>query len=190
MSNARHAPLVGPISPATGGFATGDAINSISYGRDGTLNSCQPGPGTPTSVARLKGFGPCTDVNLNATLQWCRKRPRIAYASAADPFAKYSDVPGVRRPKGATFSLRTIPPLGLRPMLLDTNQDNVTALELSAVSHHRGDLGTCSFGTFIGPSFAGNGATIFVWNQALPPFQPANFVGKSRRPTWDCNRAM
>src|SRR5262249_34887656 len=132
MSNARSlVGMLGPPSPP--GFASGDAINSISFGRDGTLpmpscgiNPCVPVSGTLCfSVSRTSQGVADTDVNVNATFVVSEAAADL-YIAAVGPFGRYADMNSPAAPVNDNLLAVDNTLLGLRPRITDNQEDNVT----------------------------------------------------------------
>jgi hypothetical protein len=162
--NERTPGLVGNIGP--GGFAIGDAISSMSSGRDGTYH--RPDADSASrgvlyfSVDQNSQGTLNSDVNLDATA-FVAKQAGGAYVSNVGTFGQYSDTRVYPVPKGGNFLGIDPTLLGLRPSLLHNAQDNLTALELS-VFNTPPDL---YFGTYTGPSFdasQGQQSIIYSYN--------------------------
>ena len=171
FSNQRVSALTGVEgTPPPPGFADGDAINSMSFGRDGTALT----PGVLSfSVDRNSQGSVGSDVNIDGTATVPRQAASI-YVAGVDPFCSHvSDPFPYLAPPDNNFQAIDPAILGLRPSLFDTDQDNVTGLELDAFQ----SASDIYYGTFTGPSFdaaSGEQATIYVFEPISPPFQPEN----------------
>lgn len=134
ISNARSlVGVLGATNPPS--FVAGDAIESLSFGRDGTVSPinpcCTPGPGTLYfSVTRGSLGVACTDVNRSAT----RPVPEAAadvYASFAPAFGRYPGPVALPLLPFDNYLAADFTELGLRPMLADAAEDELDSLELS-----------------------------------------------------------
>lgn len=178
ITNARIDRLAGDLTPpAPPAFAPGDAINSFSYGRDGSRDT----EGEQTfgtllfSVDRGSLGESCTSVRLGSESAVPEQAADI-YMTGGGAFGGYA---GPFVPKADAFAnslLADQTVLGLRPPLQETGQDNLTGLEVSAFA-----LSDRFYGTFMGGSFdCGNGdcATVFVYDEqgdaGANPFRPNN----------------
>lgn len=153
-TNARVAALVG------GGFAAGDAISSISYGRDGTVNA-STGRSTPGvlffSVDRAAEGEQCTDVHFNHLRD---RQAGALYAAGLD--LTFGLHPNPEVPFASSlmehFMVVDATALGLRPVIGDTGQDNVAGLEVGRFNPPADRL----YATFTGPTFTDNTASVFL----------------------------
>ncbi len=176
--NARTPGLIGNIGP--GGFVQGDAINSMSSGRDGTyLSSDDDSPSSGVlyfSVDRNSQGTPNSDVNLDATA-FTAKQAAGVYVSNVKSFGRYDETPVYAVPKGGNFLGIDPTLLGLRPSLFHNAQDNLTSLELSSFNTPP-DL---FFATYSGPSYdtsLGQGSLIYTYNGvANAPYADGNNMG-------------
>jgi hypothetical protein len=174
-SNARSLQGVvgGPLLPA---FTIGDEIASFSFGRDGTLlEGLGPTDGNVFFSIDRSSRGPdCSDIRFLASRSPPRQATAIFVAPATASFGRYVDCPTAVVPPASTgtrhFMVTDGTALGLRPMITDMDQDDVTGIELSTFAG-----GDPVYATFRGPSFTGpgvnQGATIFV----LPPQRDEEF---------------
>ena len=134
ITNERIDGLTGPVQePAPPAFAAGDAITSLSYGRDGSR-----GPvGDPTPAALLFSVGrstlgeTCTAVRLGSESLEPEQAADV-YLGRGNPFGSYSgqNQPVVQPFTNSLLADQTV--VGLRPLVDGTGQDNLTALEASA----------------------------------------------------------
>ncbi len=150
ITNVRIDRLVGDLTPPDPpAFAPGDAINSFSYGRDGSRDA----EGEQTfgtllfSVDRGSLGESCTSVRLGSDPTVPEQAADI-YMTGGGAFGGYA---GPFLPKADAFAnslLADQTVLGLRPPLQGTGQDNLTALEVSPFA-----LSDRFYGTFVGDSF-------------------------------------
>ena len=177
LTNAR---TPGPVGSVGGlvppEFTSGDAINSLSFGRDGSR-----GPdGSHTlgallfSVDRETAGSACSAVGLFGTQQTNPEQAADIYVGNAFSFGAYSGpfLPTCPQSEGnCLLADQTI--LGLRPLVAQTGQDNLTGLEASARA-----VGDRFYGTFVAAGL--DPATIYVYDDlsdpAGHPFEPANLV--------------
>lgn len=179
MTNARDPVLQATAFGGPADFQVGDAINGFSYGRDGAVGEFVIVPSNPEfpippvgpyatlffSVSRTSTGEHCTDVNLNSAVPPPAPAEQAAdiYVGRCKPFGRYDDGGAIMVPLGTKHMLAGDSTyLGLRPLLTDALQDNVTGLELTIFD----PTVDYFFGTFTGPSFAGPGdqATIFRYH--------------------------
>ncbi len=173
VTNARVPDLIGTVS--TGGeppaFAPGDAINSISLGRDGTFDSYLQRWNAGAlyfSVDRPTVGRNCTDVRSESEQG---QAAGDLYLATTPPFGSY-DAPLC--PACGTGNTNCLvadqTALGLSPGGGSPAEDEVTALEIAEL----GDAPV--YMTFTGPSFASNQATIYLFDPQTGPFQRENLV--------------
>lgn len=182
-SNVRYdaaaANLRGVVGPTLPLFHANDAINSLSFGMDGTVNLAVQGqiPVLLFSVDRTSTGVTCTDVRSEAE--------RIPAEVAADVFiAPAINVSGQAQSFGA-YGGAFVPPcsggrgsclvsdqtsLGLRPLFTGLGHDNVTSLEASPFL-----ISDRAYLTFTGPSFNNDAATIYTHNGDTA-FTPGNLA--------------
>ncbi len=151
-------------------FAAGDAINSLSYGQDGTArpylpeNQCVLMPGALYfSVSRTSLGEHCSQVHLNATHANINLSEASAdiYATRVGSFGHYRATGGTVPPSGENILVVDNASLGLSPTTANMNQDDISALELSNLE----PFGMATSGiycTLEGPSFTNAGAVIYV----------------------------
>ncbi|MCK4660547.1 MAG: hypothetical protein KAV82_13585 [Phycisphaerae bacterium] len=149
LTNARIPGLVGST-----GFAVGDAINSVSFGRDGTRDT---GGWTTAgtilfSVGRASLGEPCTSIRLaSETSQPDQAADIYVGANPSSPlgFGGYggSYLPEGRPYTNSLMADQTV--VGLRPEALGIGQDNLTGIELAQFAPVNDRL----FATFAGPTF-------------------------------------
>lgn len=168
-SNVRSPQVVGNIP---GGFVAGDAINSFSFGRDGTIDPTQVCP-DPSPTDGTIFFS----VSRDSLGQMCNETPNPGdiYAAGGIAFGKYTDAGAIFVPRGSNVLVADATALGLRPALPDPTKDDLTGLELKVFdpSSH------LFYATYVGSSFpAGTGmrATIFVYDPSTGPFELANLT--------------
>lgn len=174
QTNVSQSALIG-----AGGFASDDAINSFSFGRDGsvdpvTLDALQAAVYFSVDRSAIGEF--CTDVWYCSQSGAGRQAGAVFVERAfAGPFGLYADlpVPGETSTTGGMSGSNEMAVDGtafglMLPSFNDSTQGDVTGLELS-------EFETCDrwYGTFTGQSFTNQQATIFVWDQS-GPFQPAD----------------
>lgn len=151
ITNVRIDRLVGNIGASTPpAFAPGDAINSSSFGRDGTRDAADIAtPGALLfSVDRRSSGDACSAVGLAAQSANPEQAADI-YVAETTTFGAYSGPFLPTCPELSSNCLladQTV--LGLRPQLGGVGQDNLTALEASAFP-----LNGRFYGTFTGGSF-------------------------------------
>ncbi len=177
VTNVRVPPLVG--APVPGSFAVGDAINSFSFGTDGTMDPVLmiPSPGVLFfSVPRAAVGGYCSAVYMTAVFGG--PAGGIAadiYGSMVGAFGSYAEAltPPLASPGNTLIVDSTL--LGLRPLLADTGDDNMTGMELRDFPDDPRGLW---FGTFVGPSFPapGDGGTIYHYDPSSGAFSLGNLV--------------
>jgi hypothetical protein len=174
LSNERSGSFTGIVP---GAFQAGDAITSMSFGRDGTNPA-----GWPSCPQRA-----CEHANFYFSVSRTSSIPSSVCSGsdfAADifvactiPFGAYTDVAQVPAPLTGNRLAVDSTFLGLRPILGSSGDDNLTALELKDEI----EVGPPNwfFGTFSGPSFSGAGARATIRAYQTPPgpsFSPANLT--------------
>ncbi len=174
---------------ATGGtippnFATDDAINSISFGVDGTIRPYQPAtvcsqhPGVLFfSVSRQSTGVSCSDVHRNATGLSIAIGEAAAdiYASRVGSFGHYSTTDAVSPPTGNNVLVTDNTDLGLVSMSSGVTQANLTSLELANFST-TGSRRSFVYLSLTGPSFTDSRATIYVYDPADGVFHQSNLT--------------
>ncbi len=160
-------------------FQAGDAMNSLSFGQDGTVvpnpdcNECVNYDGALYfSVTRNSTGATCSDVYRNAWFPGLSAGEAAGdiYASRVPHFGKYKGVPGIFPPWNDNVMAADNVNLGLSPLHpgIGVAEDDMTALELSTLPTTTPcvttNLTTLAFATFTGPSFSGDEATIYYFN--------------------------
>jgi hypothetical protein len=187
LSNARD-PVLRGMPPE---FAPDDRISSFSYGRDGAAGEVKVvrhpelwdpirGPFATLffSVSDESQGEVCSDVWYNSSPTVPEQAADI-YASRCGPFGSYDDSGAIFIPFGTKNLLAADGTfLGLRPLLMDPVQDDITGLELAEFDSAppTSDL---FYATFAGGSFSGPGerATIYLYDpSAGGPFEPGNLT--------------
>lgn len=179
-TNRRETELVGNTGGQSGEFSAGDALNSFSFGMDGTRDLETNDPTAGTMYFSVDGDAQgqsCTDVYFCANSGSGRQAgPVFVDRVWVSSFGSYADipVPPLEDIDGASTSNDLAvdgTALGLSPWLYDSVQGDVTGLELS-------EFESCSklYGTFTGPSFSASQqeATIFIWDRDSGDFQLGN----------------
>ena len=167
-----------------GQFVAGDAINALSFGKDGTVNSTVPGqrPVLMFSVDRSSAGNVSSDVHKEAVSTPVQVAADMFIApaipvSGSQSFGAYPVnssgpfVPPCSAGRGSC-QVSDQTSLGLRPLFGGLGHDDVTSLEAS-----RFILSDRAYMTFTGPSFDGDGNTIYTFNGDVA-FSPdsANFI--------------
>lgn len=183
-SNARHDTPAANLRGVVGasGFNANDAINALSYGKDGTVNLAVPNqmPVLIFSVDRTSSGVSCSDVRREFDGPPAEVGADVFVAPADPDPNSSSPVPGF-----GAYSGTFVPPcssgrgsclvtdqstLGLQPLFGGIGHDNITSLETS-----RFLIIDRAYLTFTGPSFVGNTATIYT-HTGDPAFVPNNLA--------------
>ncbi len=168
--NVRYNDLIGQIG-GVGGFDSNDVINSLSFGRDGTLDPLGADPVLLFSVDRTSIGKPCTDVNTESSQIQVAADIFIAQMSAFGSHTSAAS-PVCLGGRGSCLVLDQTS-LGLRPAIGGFGHDNMTALEISEYD----PMTDLAYLTFTGPSFqisATDEATIWKYTPPPSPLQPGN----------------
>ncbi|UCC28806.1 MAG: hypothetical protein JSU86_11455 [Phycisphaerales bacterium] len=173
-TNVRDTTLTGNTIPPDG-FSGDDRIKSLSFGQDGTRDPTAEGlsPILYFSVDGLSLGVDCTDVRSEGVRQGTAAAD--VFVSPMPTFGNYAESPGVLPSACDTTRGNCLAAdntaLGLGPHAAAGVADNVVGLELGGF-----DVGDLAYLTFLAPSFGGDSATIWVYdNQGDPgtyPFEP------------------
>ena len=177
LTNMRDNTLTGN-APAE--FTSGNAIRSLSFGRDGSgvTSTDRTSPAIVFSVAPSARGTACSDVSSEAPdpLASPADGDRVAadlFVAQAGPFGTYNGpvLPWCDSNHGnCLIADQTV--LGLGPLVSGGAgaSDNLVALELSEFNPTSG----LAYLTFDQPSFGGDSATIFVFDPLNGPFRPSS----------------